>query len=88
MIRHDLPWTLGRLPDHAAFVMKLVERASLLREALAGILRAGDRAARGARLVEVHGQAVIVLGAEEWQAVRRAMIAAGESLTDERGPMN
>jgi hypothetical protein len=34
------------------------------------------------------GQAVVVVGAKEWQEMRRAMVAAGNALVGERGPVN
>jgi hypothetical protein len=36
----------------------------------------------------VHGQAVVVVGAKEWQEMRRAMVAAGNALVGERGQVN
>jgi hypothetical protein len=88
VIRHDVDWTMGPMPAHSAEMLALAMQNRMLREVLAAILRAGDRAARGGRLVEVHGECVVFLGGEQWQALRRAMIAAGDRLMDERGPMN
>lgn len=88
MIRHDVDWTLGPMPAHSAAMIALAIQNHLLRQLLTAILRAGDRAARGARLVEVHGHTVVIVGSEQWQTMRRAMVTAGNELMDERGPMN
>lgn len=88
MILRDLPFTLGPAVGQANATLALAQQVLALRAALAEILRAGDRAARGGRLIEVHGQAVVVLGAEQWQTIRRAMIVAGNQLVDERRPRN
>lgn len=88
MILQDIPFTLGPAVGQVNATVELARQVQAFRAALAAILLAGDRAARGGRLVEVHGQAVVILGAEQWQEVRRAMIAAGQQMIGERGAMN
>jgi len=88
MIQHDIPNTLGPMTGQANAAFILAQELLAMRADLAQVIRAGDRAVRGARLVEVHGQAVVVLGAEEWRQVLLAMIAAGERMVGQKGAMN
>lgn len=88
MIQHDLGWTLHQMPGYQASVVALAAENRRLRADLADILMTGDRATRGARLVEVHGQAVVIVGAEEWQAMRRAQVAASNHLVNTREATN
>lgn len=88
MIQHDIPNTLGPMTGQANVAFILAQELLAMRAAVAQVIRAGDRAVRGARLIEVHGQAVVVLGAEEWRQVRLAMIAAGERMVGQRGSAN
>lgn len=88
MIRHDIPFTTGPMVGAHNAALILAQELQAMRADLARVLLAGDRACRGAKLVEVHGQAVVVLGAEEWRQVRLAMIAAGERLVGQKGAMN
>lgn len=87
-MHRDLRWTLHQMPGHQASVLALASEVRRLRADLADILMTGDRATRGARLVEVHGQSVVIVGADEWQTMRRAQVAASNNLINERGPMN
>lgn len=88
MILQDIPYTLGPAVGQVNTTVELARQVQAFRAALAAILLAGDRAARGGRLVEVHGQAVVILGAEQWQEVRRAMIAAGQQMVAQPGRAN
>lgn len=88
MIQHDLDWTMHQMPGYTATVQSLAAEIRRLRADLAAILRAGDHAARGAKIVAVQGQVVVFTTGEKWQDLRRAMIAAGERLTTERGATN
>lgn len=88
MIRHDVAWTVNHAPTHSAETLALQAENQALREALAAILRAGDRAARGGKLVEIHGQCVVFIGADQWQEMRRAMVSAGRVMAGERGQVN
>ena len=88
MIQHDIAWTTGPMAGAHQVTQTLAADVKARRADLAAILRAGDRACRGAQLVSVHGQAVVVVGAKEWQEMRRAMVAAGNALVGERGPVN
>lgn len=76
MILQDIPFTLGPAVGQVNATVELARQVQAFRAALAAILRAGDRAARGGRLVEVHGQYMFFMGGEEWVELRRAMIAA------------
>jgi len=88
VIQHDLPHTLGPMVGATNAALILAQELLAMRADLAQVLRAGDQACRGAKLFEVHGQAVVVLGAEEWRQVRLAMIAAGERMVGQKGAMN
>lgn len=88
MIRHDIPWTTGPMVGAANTALALAADNERLRGALAAILRAGDRAARGGKLVTVHDHAVVFIGADEWQAMRRSMVQAGRVMAGERGQVN
>lgn len=88
MIRHDIPWTTGPMVGATNTALALAADNERLREALAAILRAGDRAARGGKLVEIHGQCVVFIGADQWQEMRRAMVSAGRVMAGERGTVN
>lgn len=80
MIQHDVRWTTGPMAGAHAVTQELAAEVRALRADLAAILRAGDRATRGAQMVSVQGQVVVFVEGERWQAMRRAMCAAGDRL--------
>lgn len=88
MIQHDIAFTVSEAPTHSAANLSLVAENQALRKALAAVIRAGDRAARGAQVVAVQGHVVVFVGAERWQDMRKAMIAAGNKMLGERGQVN
>jgi hypothetical protein len=88
MIQHDVAFTTGQAPALSAENLALQAENRALREALSKVIRAGDRACRGAQLVAVQGQVVVFVGAEKWQDMRKAMIAAGNKMLGERGAVN
>lgn len=88
MIQHDVEWTVNLAPSMSTDKERLMYENQALREALAEVIRAGDRAARGAQIVAVQGHVVVFIGAEKWQAMRKAMIAAGNKMLGERGQVN
>ena len=88
MIQHDVEWPVKKATVHSAANLSLVAENRALRKALAAVIRAGDRAARGAQVVPVQGHVVVFVGAEKWQDMRRAMIAAGNKMLGERGQVN
>lgn len=77
-----------RDPEMADPVLSLDSEVRQLRDALAAVIRSGDRAARGAQVMAAQGQAVVVVGGEQWQEMRRAMIRAGRAMVGERGQVN
>jgi hypothetical protein len=88
VIQHDVAFTVSEAPAHSAANLSLVAENRALRKALAAVIRAGDRAARGAQVVAVQGHVVVFVGAEKWQELRRAMIAAGNKMLGQRGQVN
>lgn len=88
MIQHDIAWTTGPMAGAHQVAQTLAADVKARRADLAAILRAGDRAARGAQVLSVHGQTVVIIGGLQWQELRRAMIAAGNALVGQRGPVN
>lgn len=88
MILQDIPFTLGPAVGQVNATVELARQVQAFRAALAAILLAGDRAARGGRLVEVHGQYMFFMGGEEWVELRRAMIAAGQQMVAQPGRAN
>lgn len=88
MIQHDVAFTVSEAPAHSAANLSLQAENRALREALAAVIRAGDRATRGAQIVRVQGHVVVFVGAEKWQDMRKAMIAAGNKMLGERGQVN
>lgn len=88
MIRHDIPHTLHQLPGMTNAIEALAAENEALRSLMEAALRAASAAAKGARLVEVHGAAVVFVGAAEWEAMRRAMIAAGRAMVQPAGKLN
>lgn len=88
MIQHDVAFTVNQAPAHSAANLSLVAENRALRKALAEVIRAGDRATRGAQLVAIEGHVVVFVAADKWQVMRRAMIAAGNKMLGERGAVN
>lgn len=85
MIQHDLAWTTGPMAGAHEVAQTLAAEVRALRADLAAILRSGDRATRGAQMVSVQGQVVVFVEGERWQAMRRAMCAAGDRLVRDQG---
>lgn len=88
MIRHDLPHTLGPMVGAANAAFILAQEVQVLRTLLADVLLASNAATKGAQVLAVHGQTVVIIGGPEWQTMRRAMIAAGNRLTSQAAPLN
>lgn len=88
MIQQDLAFTLGSAPGFALLIERLATDNRRLNGQLEAVRRASHAACRGAKLISVHGQSVVMIGGDEWRELRLALIDVARLQPDERAPMN